>query len=141
MAQSAPVVGRGAGQPDCAQSSFVQSQAFPSEQVQELHASAAKSLGAHDDSLAAPALPVNPAAADDPAAADEPAAEAEPAEPAELKVPASPAAPASFVEPTDALLPAHASAMQLDAAPNPSHPSFLARLIPSLPFLRRQSIH
>jgi hypothetical protein len=44
-----------------------------------------------------------------------------------------PAVPASFITPTVALLPAHASATQLDAAPNPSRHSFVARFIPVLP--------
>jgi hypothetical protein len=94
IAQFAPLVGRAAGQSDCAQYKFVQSQVFGFEHVQELHASAAKSLGAHGDSLAAPALPVEPAA---------------PAEPAELVVPALPAVSASFIAPTVALLPARRS--------------------------------
>ena len=122
IAQFAPLVGDAAGQSDCAQSKFVQSQVFALEHVQELHASAAKSLGAHEDSLAAPALPVEPAAP------DEPAIPVGPAEPVPALV------PASFIAPVVALLPAHPSAMQLDAAPNPSHHSFVARLIRLLPF-------
>jgi hypothetical protein len=132
IAQFAPLVGRAAGQSDCAQSKVVQSQVFASEHVQELQASAAKSLGAHGDSLAAPPLPVEPAAPDEPAIPGEPAV---PAEPAELVVPALPALPASFIAPMVALLPAHADAMQLDAAPNPSHHSFVARLILLFPFV------
>jgi hypothetical protein len=134
IAQFAPLVGRAAGQSDCAQSKFVQSQVFASEQLQELHSSAAKSLGAHDASFAAPALSVEPAAPDEPAFPVEPALPIEPAEPAELTVPALPAVPASFLAPMVVFLPAHESARQLDAAPNPSHHSFLARLIPLLPF-------
>ena len=127
-AQFVPVLGRAAGHSDCAQSKLLQSQTPVSEHAQELQESPAKSLAAHGASLAGPARPVAPAASDEPVTPDDAAV------PAELMVPALPALPGSLLAPIVALLPAHASAMQLDATPNPSHPSFVARLIAMLTF-------
>ena len=134
VTQPAPFPGRTAGQPACAQSRVIQSQVCASEHVHELQACAAKSPGVHDDSPTAPARPVEPASPDEPAG---PVESATPPEPAASMVPAAPAVPASFIAPTVALLPAHASATQLDTAPNPSHRSFAARFMPLRPFLCR----
>jgi hypothetical protein len=49
FAQFAPLVGLAAGQSDVPQPELVQLQVFESEQLQVLHASAAKSLVMHGD--------------------------------------------------------------------------------------------
>ncbi|HYQ26179.1 MAG TPA: hypothetical protein VER04_03145 [Polyangiaceae bacterium] len=49
VAQFAPLDGRSAGQSDAPQPELVQLQIFESEQLQVLHASAAKSSVAHGD--------------------------------------------------------------------------------------------